>query len=209
MWSLSSIGYYQFAEFLDLGGYNDEPKAFSLYYAVWCLLALAIFHPPISAWAMENALAEDHLAPVLMFAGCAVFAFLILPLMPDANVPTEEAVAEIVQAQPWYFLPKSVEIIFQQILITALVVALATLKLAISRIAVVTAILFGGFHLTLALEGANPFYVERYTIAAMLFGALTPYLLIKMRNGFVYSYALHWGWYAFDTAIWRFVFPDV
>lgn len=207
IWTVSNIGYYQYAQFLNLGGYNDEPIAFSVYYAVWCLLALAVFHPPISEWAKQEAPGEDRLAPIIMFAGCAVFAFWALPQMPDAAIQTDQAVAEIIVAQPWYFIPKSVEIIFQQILITALVVSLATMRLPSRTIALISALLFGGFHLTLAFNGANPFYVERYTLAATLFGAATPYLIIKMRNGFVYSYALHWSWYAFDTAIWRFVFP--
>jgi len=112
-----------------------------------------------------------------------------------------------IDTQPWYFLPKSVEILFQQSLMTALVVALAAQNLRLGQIALLTAILFGGFHLTLALDGANPFYVLRYTVAATLFGAITPYQMLKMRNGFVYSFSLHWGWYALDTTIWRFLFP--
>lgn len=207
-WTLSSIGYYQLADFLDKpGGYNEGPRIFSIYYGVWCLIVFAIFHPALSVWAKRSSPPEDRFAPIFMLIACALFAFAILPVLPTTDVSRQENINEIIVAQPWYFLPKSVEILFQQILMTALVVALAAQNLRLGQIAFLTAILFGGFHLTLALDGANPFYVVRYTVAATLFGAITPYQLLKMRNGFVYSFSLHWGWYALDTTIWRFLFP--
>lgn len=207
-WTLSSIGYYQLADFLGKpGGYNEGPRIFSIYYGVWCLIVFLIFHPALSAWAKRCSPPEDRFAPLFMLTACALFAFAVLPFLPEADIPTEENVSEIIIAQPWYFLPKSVEILFQQILMTALVVALAAQNLRLGQIALLTATLFGGFHLTLALDGANPFYVLRYTVAATLFGAITPYQMLKMRNGFVYSFSLHWGWYALDTTIWRFLFP--
>ncbi|MEO1176845.1 MAG: hypothetical protein AAFV87_06745 [Pseudomonadota bacterium] len=207
-WSLSSIGFYQLAEYLGKpGGYNDGPRIFSIYYGVWCLIAFLIFHPALSAWAKRSSPPEDRFAPILMLTACVLFVFAVMPFLPEADIPKEEKVNEIITAQPWYFLPKSVEILFQQILMTALVVALAAQNLRVGQIALLTAILFGGFHLTLALDGANPFYVLRYTIGATLFGAITPFQMLKMRNGFVYSYSLHWGWYALDTTIWRLLFP--
>ncbi|QEE34382.1 hypothetical protein FTO60_00865 [Octadecabacter sp. SW4] len=207
-WTLSSIGYYQLADFLGKpGGYNEGPRIFSIYYGIWCLIVFLIFHPALSAWAKRSSPPEDRFAPLFMLTACALFAFIVLPFLPEADIPTEDEVNEIIIAQPWYFLPKSVEILFQQSLMTALVVALAAQNLRLGQIALLTAILFGGFHLTLALDGANPFYVLRYTVAATLFGAITPYQMLKMRNGFVYSFSLHWGWYALDTTIWRFLFP--
>ncbi|SFR49626.1 hypothetical protein [Litoreibacter janthinus] len=208
-WTMSSIGYYQLAGLLGKpGGYNEGPRVFALYYGIWCLVVFAIFHPALSAWAKRSSPPEDRIALFVMLTACALFTFAVLPFLPAADIPTEESVNEIIIAEPWYFLPKTIEILFQQILMTALVVALAAQKLRIGQIAFLTAVLFGGFHLTLALDGANPFYVLRYTIAATLFGAVTPYQMLKMRNGFVYSFALHWGWYAFDTMVWRFVFPE-
>ena len=66
--------------------------------------------------------------------------------------------------------------------------------------------LFGAFHLSLALNSYNPVYVFRYTIAATIFGAIVPTLILRLRNGFLISYALHWGYYAVDIAAIHFVF---
>ena len=210
IWSLSSVGYFVLVDLLEKpGGYNEGPRLFSLYYAAWCILAVVVFHPGLSTWGKLTFPAEDRTAIVLMIAVCALFAFGILPFLPSAVIPPDISVSEIIVAEPWYFLPKSIEIYLQQILMAALVVSLAAQKLKPRQIAVVTAVVFGGFHLTLVLNGAHPFYVLRYTVGATLFGAVTPYLMLKMRNGFVYSFLLHWGWYALDTTIWRFYFSGM
>ena len=99
-------------------------------------------------------------------------------------------------ADPWYFLPKSVDILFQQLLIVALVLALAQREHDLRRISVLCAILFGGTHLLLALGGVPLMYLIRFTIFATLFGFLFPYLILKVRNGLVWSYSLHWTYYA-------------
>lgn len=54
-WTLSSVGYYQLADFLGKpGGYNEGPRIFSIYYGVWCLIVFAIFHPALSVWAKRS-----------------------------------------------------------------------------------------------------------------------------------------------------------
>ena len=112
-WTLSSIGYYQLADFLGKpGGYNEGPRIFSIYYGIWCMIAFAIFHPALSAWAKQSSPPEDRFATIFMVTACALFAFIVLPFLPEADIPTEDEVNEIIIAQPWYFLPKSVEILF-------------------------------------------------------------------------------------------------
>lgn len=80
------------------------------------------------------------------------------------------------------------------------------LKLGLVRMSLFIAVLFGGFHLSLALTGATAFYVARYTVAATLFGAVYPYLVLRRRNGFIWAFGLHWGFYAFDTTLGHFAF---
>lgn len=207
IWSLSSLGYYVIVEeFNKPSGYSDGPRLFSLYYGAWCLVAFLVFHPALSAWAKLSAPVEDRIAPILMVAACVIFVVGVLPALPELTPPPEKNVNAIITADVWYFLPKSIEVLLQQILMAALVVVLAAQNMSVKKIAVLTAILFGGFHLSLVLSDASPFYVLRYTVAATLFGAITPYQMLKMRNGFVYSFTLHWAWYAFDTTIWRLLF---
>ncbi len=108
-------------------------------------------------------------------------------------------------ATPWYFLPKSAEILFQQVLITTLIAGFHRIGLPLRTTAILIAPGFGAVHLSLAFEGKNTFYVSRYTIAATTFGFVAPYLQSRRRNGFVLSYGLHRSFYAADLTVAHFI----
>lgn len=206
-WSVSSVGYYEIAGALDLStGYNEAPVLFSLYYGAWSVLVAVVFGPAIGGWSKNAGPGEDHGALAMLLMAFGFFALLVLPQLPQVEIPPGLNVADIVSAEPWYFVPKTVEIVFQQILLTALVLVLWAQNLTMRQLSILIAALFGGFHLTLALTDATTFYVFRYTIAATIFGALVPYLLLKLRNGFVYSFGIHWAFYAVDATLGHFAF---
>ena len=78
-------------------------------------------------------------------------------------------------------------------------------RISVRGISVLMATLFGGFHLSLALDGFSPMYVTRFTIAASLFGLVIPWLYLRTRYGFRWAYGLHWGFYAMDAAVTHLV----
>ncbi len=73
------------------------------------------------------------------------------------------------------------------------------------QIGILTAILFGLFHLSLVFNDATAFYVARFTIAAICFGAVVPSLMLATRNGATLSYGLHWGFYVADNIFTHFM----
>jgi hypothetical protein len=83
----------------------------------------------------------------------------------------------------WYFIPKAVEILFQQLLVAALVLALANSGYAIQTISFVCAGLFGTMHVLLALGGMPVAYVIRFVAAASVFGFVFPHLLPRLPMG--------------------------
>ena len=91
----------------------------------------------------------------------------------------------------------------------ALVLALHQMKISLPRIMIVLTLMFGGFHLTLALNGHNPVYVARYTVAATAFGAAAPYILLRYRSGFLITYGIHWAFYAVDIALIHLYFSNI
>jgi hypothetical protein len=206
-WSLASLGYYRLLGVLDAEiGYNDAPLIYSAYYAVWAALVYLVFRRSFAPWS-RSATPSGYALPLgviaLLFTGYALF---VLPHLPNTVWTREETPVEFFSANAWYFLPKSFEILFQQVLLVALILALNALGLSIRQISVLVGVLFGAFHLSLALNSYNPLYVFRYSIAATIFGAIVPTLILKMRNGFLISYALHWGYYAVDIAAIHLVF---
>ncbi|MCR8722983.1 hypothetical protein [Frigidibacter sp. ROC022] len=206
-WSLASVGYFRLAPWLGAEiGYNDAPIIYAFYYAAWALVVYLVFRRAFIGWAgpaiPQGAVVATATVAVI-FTG---YALIVLPRLPATEWTWDQTPVEFYYASSWYFLPKSVEILFQQILIAALVLALNSLQLPLRRIMGLTALLFGGFHLTLALNGDNPLYVARYALAATIFGAVVPWLLLRKRLGFLISYAIHWSYYALDIVVIHYVF---
>jgi hypothetical protein len=107
----------------------------------------------------------------------------------------------MVVATPWYFLPKSIDILFQQLLVVALVLALAAQQYSVRRISVYCAIGFGLAHALLAFGGVPVGYVIRFMLSAAAFGFLFPYLILRVPNGLAYSYIVHWVYYAISVVL--------
>ena len=207
LWSVSSWGYYALVSALALDvGYDDAPVLFAAYYLGWTIVAALLFRSVIAEQITQPRLLGHAVAltPVLLaFAG---FVALVLPLLPA--VSTFRAPAdppEFMFASAWYYLPKSFDILFQQTLVAVIIRRADRAGFSLAATSLLMATLFGGFHLTLALDGFTGLYVARFTLAATLFGLLAPVLYLRTRHGFRWAYGLHWSFYAFDAAVTHLV----
>lgn len=206
-WSASSWGYYALVEALALeSGYDDAPIIFAGYYLGWAGVALLAFRH-VFVRQLSPPILFGHasaLAPILIAYGA--FVALALPLLPDVSIyraPLDPP--EFMFASAWYYLPKSADILFQQVLVAAMVLRAHRARIPLWMICVLMAVLFGGFHLTLALDGFTSLYVARFTVAASVFGLVIPLLYLRTRHGFRWAYGLHWGFYALDAVITHLV----
>ena len=203
IWIVSDIGYYLLLPVLGITpGYNEGPVAITLYYTFWVGIAVITFWTLYGNWSkygkwstFENRLTSYGLWS-LSFAGCIVFAAYVLPSLPTVSWTESWNPPDIRVATPWYFLPKSIEILFQQLLVVALVLALATQDYSVRTIAICCALLFGGTHILLGFGGVPLGYVIRFMVSAAIFGFAFPFLILKVRNGLAYSYTIHWLYYA-------------
>ena len=203
IWIVSDIGYYLLLPVLGITpGYNEGPVAITLYYTFWVGIAVITFWPLYGNWSLygkwstfENRLTSYGLWS-LSFAGCILFAAYVLPSLPTVSWTESWNPPDIRVATPWYFLPKSIEILFQQLLVVALVLALATQDYSVRTIAICCALLFGGTHILLGFGGVPLGYVIRFMVSAAIFGFAFPYLILKVQNGLAYSYMIHWLYYA-------------
>ncbi|WP_405402718.1 hypothetical protein [Paracoccus sp. Ld10] len=207
VWLASSWGYYTLVDGLNLAnGYDDAPVLFAGYYILWTLAAIAALRGPLSAGLTRSNVAAQARALVPILIAYGAFAVLILPILPSVSVIRAPSDApEFMFASAWYYLPKSADILLQQVLVAAMVRRADAVGLSIRAIALLMALLFGGFHLTLALDGFLPFYVARFTVAATLFGLMVPYLYLRAIHGFRWAFGLHWGFYALDATVTHFV----
>jgi hypothetical protein len=210
IWAVSDIGFYFLLPVLGLQpSYNAGSIAIALYYVFWVGIAVITFWPLYASWPLygtwgtfENRV-TSYVVWSLSFAGCILFAAYVLPLLPPPAWTEPWSPPEVRVATPWYFLPKSIEILFQQLLIVAIVLALAVKKYSIIRISAYCALAFGMAHVLLAFGGVPLGYVIRFMLAATAFGFVFPYLILRVPNGLAYSYIVHWLYYAVTVVMPR------
>lgn len=204
LWSVSSIGYYQIKDVLGLSnGYEDAPFVYSAYYLGFTILAALLFQHRLRKW---HPLAHGVLPILAVFGMIAVFTLIVLPALPEIDVslaPLDPP--EFMFADAMYYVPKSFEILFQQVLILTIVLIFHALGWQILQVGLLTAALFGLFHVSLIFNDATPLYVARFTIAAICFGAVVPSLMLTLRNGATLSFGLHWGFYVADNIFTHFI----
>jgi hypothetical protein len=208
IWIASDLGYCFLLPTLGTQpNYNHGPVAVALYYVFWTGIAVITFWPLYGSWSLhgrwttfQNRL-TSYLVWSLSFAGCLLFAAYMLPSLPSIHWKESWTPPEIMLATQWYFLPKSIDILFQQLLIVALVLALAAQQYSIRRISFYCAIAFGATHALLAFGGVPFAYVVRFMISAAAFGLLFPYLILRVPNGLAYSYIIHWTYYAISVVL--------
>lgn len=210
LWTASDGGYYLLLPLLGVQpNYNTGSIAVTLYYGFWAGVAAIAFWPLYSrwhryaAWATLQNRATTCIIWSVSFIACVVFAAYVLPMLPSADWTESWTPPDIRLATPLYFLPKSIEILFQQLLVAALVLALAARGCGINRISAYCALAFGSAHVLLAFGGVPAGYVIRFMISATAFGLMFPYLMLRVPNGLAYSYMIHWAYYAASVVMPR------
>ncbi len=203
LWSVSSWGYYVLVDALALDvGYDEAPVLFAAYYLGWTIVSALQFRSVIAEQITRPRLLGHAVALTPVLLACAAFVALVLPLLPAVSTyraPSDPP--EFMFASAWYYLPKSFDILFQQTLVAVIIRRADRVGFTLPATCLLMAALFGGFHLTLALDGFTGLYVARFTLAATLFGLLAPVLYLRARHGFRWAYGLHWSFYAFDAAV--------
>lgn len=207
LWMVSSQIYYTLVDALGLdSGYDGAPVLFTAYYLGWTAVAVWLFRALFADVLTPDRVAREGLAllPVLMAFG--LFMIYVLPLLPNvSDIRAPKNPPEFMFASAWYYLPKSADILFQQVLVAALVFTGVRAGLGLRVMSIGMAAAFGLFHLGLALDGFLWLYVARFTLAATLFGAALPFLYLRLRSGFRWAYTLHWGFYAADATLTHFL----
>ena len=156
VWIASDAGYYLLMPMLGLRtGYNTEPIAIALYYTAWVAAVMPTFWPLYRAWPTVETPVVTHVILIGLLGGIMLFALYGLPALPRIVWTESWEPPELMRVTAWYFVPKAIEILFQQLLVAALVLILAARRLAVRTISLTCALLFGGIGIyALALGGA-------------------------------------------------------
>jgi hypothetical protein len=125
-------------------------------------------------------------------AACTLFAAYVLPLLLPVNWTESWTPPDVRVASPSYFLPKFVEILFQQLLITALVLTVSAQPYSLWNVSIYCTVVFGATYVLLAFGGVPLGYVIRLMVSATVFGFVFPYLILRVPNGRANSHIVHW-----------------
>lgn len=196
LWAGSSIAFYLFLPVLGIElSYNDSPLAIAAFYLAWVGIAAVAFRGEFASHLSgEREFHDDAILSVIFGIAAGLFLWGLTRLPLPHPGPLAHA-ADVLAATPWYFLPKSIDILYQQLLIAALVLTLGR-QFTFRTVVLLYALLFGGAHLLLLIDGEFPPSVLVFTSAAIVSAAFFPYLLLKVRHGFMYCYMIHWAFYA-------------
>ena len=93
-----------------------------------------------------------------------------------------------------YILTKSFEILFQQITIIFLILLMHKNKVSLKNMTIFFATIFPLTHLVNYFFTTTLFALI-FQVASIIGGLTFPYLIIKIKNGFLYTYLLHWTFY--------------
>ncbi|MDO6590360.1 hypothetical protein DS901_17350 [Loktanella sp. D2R18] len=118
LWLVSSQGYYLIRDsFAFDAGYDSAPILFTAYYLAWSAIALWSFRSLIAESMNRNTQMHEGVILVSIlgcFALFVVYGLQLLPNVSELRAPSEPP--DFMFASAWYYLPKSVEILFQQVL---------------------------------------------------------------------------------------------
>lgn len=192
-WAFAVVGYYfllpSFGYSID---YNVSPIPIALYFSAWTVVSILYFWETFSRWLRIDSRIWKYSAQSLGFALLISALIYTLSFFPSLRGPLLAPYTDLLFVTPWYFLPKSVEVLMQQILITTLILEFYARFKSFSGTLVGYALCFTGSHVLLfALSGAPPLYAGAITLWAAVSTAVFPYLILKVRGGFVYTYAIH------------------
>jgi hypothetical protein len=208
IWTIFNIGYYMVLPLFGIAiSYNSSPEILTLYYIVCAIITFLFFKDTYNIKQSFDSKIVFYGILSLSLSIILWTSVYIFSLFPVIHGPKISAYTDIILATPWYFLPKSIEILIQQLMISVLVLELYKTFQSLKSVIIGYLICFGGAHLVLFyLNGSPVQYSLIMTISAFASTLFFPYLILKVRGGFLYSYAIHFIFYVLLAVLFH-AFP--
>lgn len=192
-WAAANVGYHLLFPTLGLSlSYNLSAVPIAFYYLAWSLVSFAYFYRLFRSWAPSAQRLWLYGLQSLTFAAVIGVLIYALSFLPSLRGPVLAPYTDLLFVTPWYFLPKAFEVLMQQILITTLVLEFYARFRSFSLTLSAYAFTFVGAHIFLFALGQAP---AAYSLSITLWAAAStwvfPHLLLRVKSGFVYTYAIH------------------
>jgi hypothetical protein len=193
LWAGAYIGFIAILPLLGFGiSYATHPFESTAYYLVWAGIACLCFPHTVARVQLSQS-ARAYGSFVLFMSAVALFYGVILSLLPG-YAPATASTNFFLNTDRHFFLPKFAELLFQQILIAATILSIASFERNLLFVSLMYGVLFGFAHVFVLFE-IPPAYVGILALGAVSSAALFPYLILRVENGFIYSFMIHWLFY--------------
>lgn len=180
--------------------YSSDVLLVAATFLVWIGIVLILFPHTTTHVFLENSLRSYGLLALFLAFVYLFYAYAVPALDPVGDIAKLYGLENgtFLRGGDGYVFVKTLEILLQQILITGIILSLASHKKSFIFVSTMFALLFGLTHLAL-LPSMGVGLALIFTAAAGLSAVVFPYLILYVRNGFVYTYIIHWFAYVLIT----------
>jgi hypothetical protein len=202
LWCLSWGGFYALVDFGV--NYLSSPFLTALYFFAACLASSAVFRDLLACRERDICRTAHLIFPAASVAlGIGVYALLGTLRPAAALLSSAQPDMFFLSSDPWYFVPKAFDVLFQQVLVLALALLLSRGGLSLNRVSLICLGLFGGAHLFLVAK--NGLILGGYfLVASMAAGWYFPRLMLLRPWGIACTYSLHVLFYVGTNALFLF-----
>ena len=193
IWGFANLGYFVLFPLFHIPlSYNTAPEAIALYFFGWFIASVYLCWDVLEEWLPEKSFAWRYGAQAIASAIIIWFAIYEFSALPIPAGKKLIPYSDLLFATPWYFFPKSIEILVQQVLITTMVLSFARYYKSLSTVMLNYAFFFGGGHVVLFASSSAPTpYALMMTFTALLSTFIAPYMVLRVRGGVLINYVLH------------------
>lgn len=193
LFGLANLGYFYILPSLGIQlSYNLAPMAIAAYFLAWAVVSIVAFRDVFKKWHTKKSQIWIYAGLSLVFAALVWGLLNILNTLPILDGPVLAPYTDLLFATPWYFLPKSADILLQQILITVFILEFNAYFHSLKSVSIVYAVLFGSAHIILfSASGAPTPYAVLMTVGAVLTAFIFPFIILRIRGGFFLTYVIH------------------
>jgi len=195
LWAAALGGYHVFFPLMGFDAdYSTTPIAVALYYTVWLCVSLYTFRHILKG----SLVMEDHPLRILLASiGFGALIWFTVIGLAGLSPDSPGTLGTDLHPTAWYFFPKTFEILVQQLLFASLILALARHTRSLRAIATSYGIIGTIGHLALVVILWPAYQLPLFLTGAAIASAFVfPYLILRVRGGFLYSYMIHWTFYA-------------
>jgi len=184
--------------------YLTHPLVTSGVFLLFSLLVMILFRPWLEP--LASAVAAPSVSVLVVAVLLTITVYAVAPRLlarPDALIARHPEEFYLTMRYR-YLVPKSFEILFQQLIIVLLTLRLAATGLPLTGVVLAFLGCFALLHLPMLLLVKRRVGIA-YNLASLTLAAVFPVLILRVPSGVVYSYTAHWFFYTLAAlAAWMY-----